>query len=773
MAIVGIPNTRVSDQFVRQRLLAQVQTDQASLLRLEIQLSTGYRFEIPSEDPVAAQRVMSLQRLLERKSQMQTNLTASQSYLSATDSALSQVSSLINDARSAALGVIGTTATDTQRQAVAQQVEQAIEQLIDTANIQYRGRYLFAGSDTGVQPFQALNGNVVSYGGNESRLPTFGNVDLLVDTSLQGDEAFGAISDAVQGTALLRPVLAFDTLLADLRGGRGIGRGTIAVSDGHSTSVVDLSKAETLGDVARLIRQHPPAGNAVDVEIGARGLILRAAAGELTISAVGGTTAADLGILTEPGSSSQTVVGADLDPALRGSARLTDILGARARAVLHPADADNDVIVQADHNGEDLNGVTVSLVDDGSVRAGSETAVYDAISRTLTVYVDDHRTTGRLVADAINNAHAADPAAMPFTASLDPLDNRNGGEGAVDSSLTPSAVTHNGSGADFDQSHGLQIVNGLYSETIDLSEAVTIEDFLNALNGSDVGLLAAINKTATGIDVRTRLSGADFAIGENGGATATQLGIRTLDAGTLLESLNYGSGVASAGEGVADFTITRNDGVSFDISIHGAKTVGDVIDLINSNPVNLDPERGVAVVARLAAFGNGIELADNSVGENRLTLTRASGSTAAIGLGLVESGQESRSSPTSGAGPDLLTGSDVNPQETEGLFTALVRLRQALLVNDNREIERAMALLDQASTDVTFSRAELGAHQQSLDALQTRLDTEDVQIQQDLSQEYDVDLAQVISDLTARQAALQASLKTIAATTQLTLLDYL
>jgi len=144
-------------------------------------------------------------------------------------------------------------------------------------------------------------------------------------------------------------------------------------------------------------------------------------------------------------------------------------------------------------------------------------------------------------------------------------------------------------------------------------------------------------------------------------------------------------------------------------------------------------------------------------------------------LGLLPPGQESRSSSTTGADaePDILTGSDVNPQETEGLFTALVRLQRALLANDERGIERSMAMLDQASTDLTFSRAELGARQQSLDVYQTRLDTEDVQMQQDLSQAYDVDLAQVISDLTARQAALQASLKTIAETAQMTLLNYL
>jgi flagellar hook-associated protein 3 FlgL len=250
------------------------------------------------------------------------------------------------------------------------------------------------------------------------------------------------------------------------------------------------------------------------------------------------------------------------------------------------------------------------------------------------------------------------------------------------------------------------------------------------------------------------------------------LGLRTFNADTPLADLNFGRGVEGIG-GQTDFAITRNDGVMFEISIGGAKTIGDVIGLINDNPVNRDPQQGVALVARLAAFGNGIELVDNSTGAGRLTVTRVNGSTAAADLGLVPAGQDSRSSATSGAQPGLLTGTDANPRETVGMFTALVRLQHGLATNDSWEIERAMAMLDQTTTNMNFARAELGARQQGLDLLDTRLQDEEVQIRQDLSRDYDVDLAQVISDLMAKQVAMQASLQTIGQTARMTLLDYL
>ena len=902
MAIIGIPSTRISDQFVRQILLSQVQTDQIDLFRLQMQLSSGRKFQLPSEAPVAALRVMSLQRLLERKEQIKGNLATNQSYLSATDTAMSQISGMMAEVRGVALGVIGTTASDVQRQAAAQQVQQTLQQLVDSGNQNFRGRYLFAGSETMTRPFTLEQGNLVRYDGNEQRLASYGNVDLLFDTNSQGNEVFGAISEPVRGSVDLNPVVTRDTRLADLRGGQGIRKGSIAISDGASTQIIDLSQAETVGDVVALIHAHPPAGNTIDLEIIPRGFVLQLAGGNLTINEVGGgTTAAELGILTENGVGTNPVYSADLDPILRPTARLADVLGTRATAVLRPGGPQNDIIFRAGANGETLNGVTISLVDDPTVHAGSETVDWDPVAKTLVIHIEDNYTEARDVVKAVNDRF--DVGLIPFQAEADPLDGPEGGIGLIDSATTPPVVTAYGSGADLDQDSGLQILNGGSSPyTIDISKAVTVEDLLNTLNTSPAGVLAEINAEKTGIDVRSRLSGTDFAIGENGGIAAAQLGLRTFTDETRLADLNFGRGVMDyqgQAEGVfpadADFMITRNDGVSFTIDVHGAKTIGDVLDLINDNPTNSDPALGVPLEARLAVRGNGIELVDRSTGPSHLTVTRSPMSTAAIDLGLIPKGQDSSTATTSGAiaqtsvvsagpnndllvqavgggtetngtrivvqdsglgpgneylhysvdpithvatvtvgitpgattandlvtlflsgsdvdpevralftvaldpadgspntgngpvdvtppgswfavsggEPDQLTGADVGPKETDGLFTALIRLQHALLTNDLWEMDRSVEMLDRRTVDFNFSRAELGARQQGLDVLQQRLDSEEIELRQTMSGEYDVDMAEVVSELSAKQIAYEASLRVIALISQMSLLNYL
>lgn len=652
-SIYPVPTGRISGLLLQRRLESQLHSNQLDLLRLQDQLSTGRRIALPSEDPAAAQRAIGIQRLLEQKTQIKTNLATSQTYLTATDSAIAGVAGLLTDVRAAAQGVTDAAHSDTERLAVIQQVRQAVERLTDIANEKFRDRYLFAGSTIADKPF-AVAGSFRAYNGNEAAVRSYSNIDSLFDSSVSGQQVFGAISAAAKGTADLNPSLTSETKLVDLRGGAGLTRGPIRITDGTSSRLVDLSSAETLGDVARLIEANPPANRTLTVQILSDHLeisIDNQPGTNLTIQeADGGTTAAELGILTPLGAGAGPIVGTDLNPRLRLTTRLADILG----------------------------------------------------------------------------------------------------------------------GA-FDQS-GLQITTGGQTYTIDLSAAQTVEDVLNALNGSGANVLAEINTAGTGIDIRSRLSGADFQIGENGGLTAEQLGVRTFTRETRLADLNYGLGIQTAQAG-DDFVIHKKDGTDLNVNLGAAATVGDVLDLINNMAGNTNP--ATAVVACLKAFGNGIELVDaNAAGTDTLTLTKGSQSEAAAGLGLLPKGVASATATVQG-GADVITGSDTNPQETEGVFNSLLRLQAALESSDQTQIDRALGLLENDLTRVSFARADLGARAQSLDAMQSSLEDEDVQLRDTLSKEIDADLGQTISGLTNKQTAVEASLRLIGMTAQLSLLDFL
>jgi flagellar hook-associated protein 3 FlgL len=297
---------------------------------------------------------------------------------------------------------------------------------------------------------------------------------------------------------------------------------------------------------------------------------------------------------------------------------------------------------------------------------------------------------------------------------------------------------------------------------IDLTGAETLADVASTITSATGGQVTA-SLAAPGnvlqLDDNTIPSGFEFSITQITGGLVTQyLGlipdgqstVSTPTATLLGDDSHY-----------TDFTLTTSSGQEFGIDLSGAETIGDVIDAINAVATT-------NITARLSAVGNGIELVDNTVGTGQLTVTRQGESQTAELLGLIPKGQTSASSATAS-----ITSTDRNTLENKNAFNTLIRLRDALTANDINAVERALADINTDIDRVTFARAEIGATAQGLELSENTLDDEQIQLKSALSEEIDVDLVQAISELTARQVAMQASLQVTANILQLSLLDFI
>ena len=176
------------------------------------------------------------------------------------------------------------------------------------------------------------------------------------------------------------------------------------------------------------------------------------------------------------------------------------------------------MVIKALQNGDAWNGVQVKFISNQA--AGDQALVqYDAGTKTLSIDIRPGVTTARTVVAAINQSGL-------FGAQLDDQrDPLNDGSGVVD--IAAGTLLAGGRGFELDRSSGIQVVNRGETFQFTFENAETVEDLLNQLNYSEAGVVASLNSSRTGIDVRSRISGADFAIGENGGTTASELGIRT------------------------------------------------------------------------------------------------------------------------------------------------------------------------------------------------------------------------------------------------------
>ncbi len=377
----------------------------------------------------------------------------------------------------------------------------------------------------------------------------------------------------------------------------------------------------------------------------------------MTVQEVNGnSTAHDLGILNTSGTGAGPIAGQSLSPQVTPGSVLGDLFGTKASAYIRFGQVNSDIILQAntsgtvDASGNVLNGVMVQFVADAP-SAGQESASFAAgapatggnpgTPGTLTVHTSTSAVSASNATQIVNAINSA--AGLPFTASLDPA-GQNGGVPQPLMALPAVATTSGGSGSTFDAS-GLQIVSEGKTYTVDVSGDKTVQELLNSINGSGAGLDAEINSAKTGIDVRSRISGSSFSIGENGGTTAAQLGIRTFTSTTQVSQLNYGQGVGlnTATPGGNDFTISQTlpgappTTVQVAVSVAGDATVGDVLQSINTAA----QAAGATFHAQLAATGNGIVLTDTDSTHGPIVVTANPQSSAAVDLGLVPSGQTS------------------------------------------------------------------------------------------------------------------------------------
>lgn len=638
MAILPLQLARVPNLLKSELTTNSITRTQEQLLDVQNQLSTGNRINTPSDDPGAAAVVQQLQKLLEQRGAYSTNLSSAQSQLGEVDSSLSDLTDLIQQAQTIASANVGSDVTADQRTGAAAVVSSLQSQALSVGNKEFDGVYLFAGDRSTDPPFVEDVGGV-KFVGDSNVLQNVYDENTKLPFMVDGANVFGALSTRMQGSVDLSPSLTATTRIGDLKGAgdEGVHLGSIQLSNGTVTKIVDLSTADTIGDVQNLINAAGVGGITASIAPSGNSLQLNAGASDnITVSDTGGTVAADLGILQKtPLGAGTAVVGADVNPSVTNLTKLSDL--------------------------------------------------------------------------------------------------------------------KNGAGID---TKGLILTNGLTSATVDLSGATTVEDLLNAINSSKTGVLAKINDSGNGIDLVNPTQGVQMTIGENGGTTAADLGIRSLSPSTKLADLNGGRGVQTSNG--AELQISRQDGTSFQVEIGNAQTIQDVIDAINT------ADAGGGVTASFATTGNGIVLNDSTTGPNKLSVISINFSSAAKDLGLDQ--------PAVGS---TINGKDTNGIDVPGVFGNLAKLQTALAANDQAGITAAAEGLKSDYDRIVRVRGETGARIQELNSRQSNLQDENLATTGLLSNLKDTDFTAAISQFQTLQTSLQASLQSTARILNLSLMDFL
>jgi flagellar hook-associated protein 3 FlgL len=184
---------RISTYMMFQNGERAINTSQSQLLATELQMSTGKQINSPSDNPVGAANVASLDGTVSQLTQFKSNQTEAQLQLNLADSTMTNFVNLVQDAQQRLVQAGDGSYSDSQRAALAQGLQGDLNQMIGLANTSDgQGGYLFAGSQQSAAPF-SQTGNTVTYGGDSTLQSIQVSQNRQLQIKFSGDDLFQKI----------------------------------------------------------------------------------------------------------------------------------------------------------------------------------------------------------------------------------------------------------------------------------------------------------------------------------------------------------------------------------------------------------------------------------------------------------------------------------------------------------------------------------------------------------------------------------------------------
>ena len=187
-----ITNTMRINDFLR-----QVENRNTNIYNLQNQISSGFQLHRPSDDPVGVQQALMLSAQISQNDQYARNVDNGLGRLSYSENVLYDLNDLIIDLDAIAIQGDNDTVTEEDRQALAIEAQQIIDQIVSLANTQYNGVYIFGGQWTLTRPYEATQepGGITS-GVSQVQSGPLGEIFRVIGTNetmainVPGDQLF-------------------------------------------------------------------------------------------------------------------------------------------------------------------------------------------------------------------------------------------------------------------------------------------------------------------------------------------------------------------------------------------------------------------------------------------------------------------------------------------------------------------------------------------------------------------------------------------------------
>ncbi len=187
--------------------VTQMTVLQTDIARLQTEISTNRRIALPSDDPVGSARATQLTRLLALHAVDKANIDRATTRLTAADTALDGVGTVLQRAKELALNGATGTLNASDRATIAGEVQQLGEQLLGLANARDSdGASLFAGARTGSAAYAVDAVGAIAWqgAGSAARIVLDSG---SVATGLDGPAVFAGIDGGIAPPPVSAPIV--------------------------------------------------------------------------------------------------------------------------------------------------------------------------------------------------------------------------------------------------------------------------------------------------------------------------------------------------------------------------------------------------------------------------------------------------------------------------------------------------------------------------------------------------------------------------------------
>lgn len=148
-------STRITQGMINTQLVRNLTSNLNRLNSYQEQLTTQRRINRPSDDPVGMSYALRYRSELKANSQYEENASNALSWLDNTESALNSVNSILQRVRELAVQGANGTNSDSSLDSIKEEVSQLKGELVEVANTQFNGKYIFNGQKTNLPPYDA------------------------------------------------------------------------------------------------------------------------------------------------------------------------------------------------------------------------------------------------------------------------------------------------------------------------------------------------------------------------------------------------------------------------------------------------------------------------------------------------------------------------------------------------------------------------------------------------------------------------------------------